>query len=284
MVSTRAPSTFRQGNDPSPRWENRGLSHRGVRVAARWVDHARRHVNKHWAEQVWTEWQSTGGADPGPLDLTTQMGLQGKPHHFPARSPSLCGCTPQECGPDPNLERNDWAPLRTKRAAEIQSLAQDLLRIKSLQGMGRRDDPDADADRPGVKDNQTGQAWYLSPGAPVHRLTQTPCCSGHHQGRVLAQPKEGENGIESQKLSYTRDFQLALGPLSLPNADSLTEHPWSSLKLPPQPVSTTQPAGGPQLPQQLYAPWPEQQEAVGWRQPTWLATACSLFLSSCFIF
>lgn len=37
----------------------------------------------------------------------------------------------------------------------------------------------------------------MSPGAPMHRLTQTPCCSGHHQGRALAQPK-GDNGIETK--------------------------------------------------------------------------------------
>lgn len=110
--------------------------------------------------------------------------------------------------------------------------------------MGRRDDPDADADRPGVKDNQTGQAWYLSPGAPVHRLTQTPCCSGHHQGRVLAQPKEGENGIESQKLSYTRDFSVPSGHLVYPMQAAFQNSldPVSSC---PISQSTTQPAVGP---------------------------------------
>lgn len=101
LLSTTAPSTCRQVSDPSPGGENRELSHRGVRAAARWVGQARRHHHgdKHWAERVWTGWQSTGGADPGPSGLTTQMGLQGKPLHSPARSPSLCGCSPQERRP-----------------------------------------------------------------------------------------------------------------------------------------------------------------------------------------
>lgn len=75
-------------------------------MAARWVGQARQHhhVDTHWAERVWTGWQSTGGADRGPSDLTTQMGLQGKPLHFPARTPSLCGCNPQERRPGPHPE------------------------------------------------------------------------------------------------------------------------------------------------------------------------------------
>ena len=88
-------------------------------------------------------------------------------------------------------EGEQGAPLRTKRAAEAQSQADNLLRTRSPKRPG---DPDADADRPGAKDHQTGPARPLSPGTPLHRLTWTPCCSGHHHGRALAQPEEGEMG------------------------------------------------------------------------------------------
>lgn len=109
-----------------------------------------------------------------------------------------------------------------------------------------------DAERPGAKSDQTGPAWSLSPGTPLHRLTQTPCCSGRLQGRVPAQPKEGDDGIESPKLSQARDFQLVPRPLSLPMAHSLPEYPWIQSQEAPQPASTTPLAGGPPLPQQLY--------------------------------
>lgn len=62
------PSTCRQGSDPGPGREERGLSHRGVRAAARWVDQASGII-------MWTYTGQSGSGQDGKAQEGPTLGL-----------------------------------------------------------------------------------------------------------------------------------------------------------------------------------------------------------------
>lgn len=194
------------------------------------------------------------------LRFDNTNGLQGKPLH-PLVVRGVGDQTLTQNG-----ARNTRVPQRSREALWVQ----DLLRQRSPTKPGQTGQVRS-GHVPRAKAEQVGPASMLPPGAPTQTNTESLLLRPSHTR--LTRPEKVFVGQDLQ--THTLKSLLTPGPLVSPRQLPRT------FLIQPNP-QLNQRVG--LSPQRRSTPWPEQQEGVGWGQPTWLATACSLFLSSCFIF